>query len=160
MENLYESDFYQWVQKQKKLLASRQFDQLDLENLIEEVEDMGKREPRSLESHLTTLLLHLLKYQYQTKVLEDKWIAEMVVHTWYPSMDNPRREIRKLLQDSPSLKSRASEVVVASYKDAKASAIKQMNQYIKQEDRKLTDRSFPEACPWTFDQVMEEDWLP
>lgn len=160
MENLYETDFYKWIQKQKQLLINRQFDRLDLDNLIEEVEDMGKREPRSLESHLTTLLLHLLKYQYQTYVLEDKWIAEMVVHTWYPSMDNPRREIRKLFQDSPSLQPQTGELINSAYKEAKSSAIKQMNKYIKQESKKLNASSFENHCPWTFEQVMEDDWLP
>ena len=137
MENLYETDYFQWIQEQKKLLATRQFDQLDLDNLIEEVDSMGKREPRFLESHLTILLLHLLKYQYQTHVLQDKWIAEMVVHTWYPSMDNPRREITKLLQDSPSLKAKAPGLMHSAYQDAKLSAIKQMNKYIKQPEKML-----------------------
>lgn len=160
MDNLYKTDFYQWVQKQKQLLINRQFDQLDLENLIEEVEDMGKSEPRSLRSHLVTLLLHLLKYQYQTYQLEDRWVAEMVVHTWYPSIDNPRREIREVLQESPSLRSTTSELMSNAYKQAKIDAIKQMNRYIKQKSRKLNASSFPDVCPWTFEQIMEDDWLP
>ncbi|WP_422139218.1 DUF29 domain-containing protein [Endozoicomonas sp. ALC020] len=160
MDNLYETDFYQWVQKQKQLLINRQFDQLDLENLIEEVGDMGKSEPRSIESHLTTLLLHLLKYEYQTYQLEDRWIAEMVVHTWYPSMDNPRREIRKLLKQSPSLQPKTSQLMHAAYAEARIDAIKQMNRYIKQKSRKLNASSFPDDCPWTFEQIMGDDWLP
>ena len=160
MENLYSTDYNRWVQKQKEYLINRQFDQLDLENLIEEVEDMGKHEPRSVESHLVILLLHLLKYQYQTYIINPNLYEPVEFKSWYESMDNARREIDKLLCGSPSLKSRLDAIMTQAYQDAKDRAIKQMNRYIKQEHLRLTDTSFPGSCLWTFDQIMEDDWLP
>jgi Domain of unknown function DUF29 len=40
-KELYEEDFYVWAQRQAELLRARQYDELDLEHLIEEVEDLG-----------------------------------------------------------------------------------------------------------------------
>ncbi|MGI9283432.1 MAG: DUF29 domain-containing protein [Endozoicomonas sp.] len=160
MDNLYNTDYSLWVQQQKEYLKNRQFDRLDLENLIEEVEDMGKHEPRSMESHLVILLIHLLKYQYQTYVINPNLYESVEFRSWYESMDNARRELRKLLRGSPSLKAKVSNIMLDAYQDAKAEAVKQMNRYIKQEHLKLTGSSFPVDCPWTFDEIMEEDWLP
>ena len=59
--DLYEKDYYLWIEKTISLLENRQFSELDLENLIDEISSMGKSEKRSLESYLTRLLEHLLK---------------------------------------------------------------------------------------------------
>lgn len=70
MKPLYDTDFYSWLQEQARLLEQGQANQCDLDNLIEEVEDMGKRHLRKLDSHLTELLMHLLKWQYQPQKRE------------------------------------------------------------------------------------------
>jgi len=62
---LYETDFYGWIQEQAQTLRSKNFAALDLENLLEEIEDMGKSQQHQLQSRLETLLLHLLKWQFQ-----------------------------------------------------------------------------------------------
>ena len=61
----YDEDLYSWSLEQAKLLREHKFDQIDLEHIIEEIEDMSKSEKRALESFLETLLMHLLKWQYQ-----------------------------------------------------------------------------------------------
>ena len=57
-KTLYEQDYYLWIEKTISLLENRQFSELDLENLIDEISSMGKSEKRSLESYLTRLLEH------------------------------------------------------------------------------------------------------
>jgi hypothetical protein len=42
MQSLYDTDFYAWTQEQAKLLRHQQWSQLDLPNLIEEIESLGK----------------------------------------------------------------------------------------------------------------------
>ena len=59
--NLYDQDFFAWTQEQAKLIKEKSFDKLDLINLLEEVESMGKHEKRELSSRLSLLLMHLLK---------------------------------------------------------------------------------------------------
>lgn len=61
----YEQDFYGWTMEQAALLKSGRLNELDIQNLIEEVETMGRSEKRALESRLSVLLLHLLKWHYQ-----------------------------------------------------------------------------------------------
>jgi hypothetical protein len=63
--NSYEKDFYSWTQEQAGLLRNGQFNNLDIPNLIEEIETLGRSERRELESRLTILLLHLLKWKRQ-----------------------------------------------------------------------------------------------
>jgi hypothetical protein len=69
----YESDFYAWTQKTAELLKQCQFTELDLDALVEEIEDMGKSERRALESRLSVLLGHLLKWQYQPDGRSYSW---------------------------------------------------------------------------------------
>jgi len=63
--NLYDTDFLIWVERQVKLLRGRQFDQLDLDHLTDEIADMGGQLKRELRHRLELLLMHLLKYRYQ-----------------------------------------------------------------------------------------------
>ena len=57
--NLYDSDFYQWSQQQCHFLKSGQWNELDIANLAEEIEDIGKSLKRELEGRLKVLLVHL-----------------------------------------------------------------------------------------------------
>lgn len=63
----YDDDFFQWSQFQAEILKKAKLEQLDLQNLAEETESLGKSEMRSLRSYLKVLLLHLLKIKYQPK---------------------------------------------------------------------------------------------
>ena len=62
----YNLDFYGWTQEQAALLKAGRLNDLDIINLIEEVETMGRSEKRALESRLTVLLVHLLQWTYQS----------------------------------------------------------------------------------------------
>ena len=42
-KSLYDTDFVEWTAHAVELLRQRRFDEIDLENLIEEIEDLGKR---------------------------------------------------------------------------------------------------------------------
>lgn len=59
---LYDRDFYAWTQAQAALLRNHQWSQLDLPNLIEEIEALGRQQHQELRSHLSLLLAHLLKW--------------------------------------------------------------------------------------------------
>jgi hypothetical protein len=70
---LYEQDFYAWTQQQTALLRAGQLAQLDVENLIEEIESLGKQERQELENRLGVLLGHLLKWHYQPEARSKSW---------------------------------------------------------------------------------------
>jgi uncharacterized protein DUF29 len=91
----YEEDLYAWTQEQAALLRARQADRLDWENLAEEIAAVGGSDRRKLESRLCVVLLHLLKWQAQPALRGA---------SWRKTLRTQRREIRKLLQQSPSLR--------------------------------------------------------
>jgi hypothetical protein len=65
VSQLYDSDFYGWTQQQAKLLRQKKWESLDLANLVEEIESLGRGERQELENRLAVLLGHLLKWQFQ-----------------------------------------------------------------------------------------------
>ena len=73
-KDLYDSDFYQWSQQQCHFLKSGQWNELDIANLAEEIEDIGKSLKQELESRLKGLLVHLLKWKYQPELRGNSWL--------------------------------------------------------------------------------------
>ena len=138
MENLYETDFYSWIQQQTKLLKTGRFDELDINNLIEEMESMGSSERHSLTSHM----MHLLKWQFQ---------PERQSQSWQDSIINHRFQTGITLANNPGLKQHLPALYRKAYKQAVTLAVKQTA---------LPKKTFPANCPWTFDQVMEDGFLP
>jgi hypothetical protein len=69
----YDTDFYAWIQEQAKYLRVRQWERLDIENLVEEIESLGKREKQELQNRFRVLLGHLLKWQYQPDQQSNSW---------------------------------------------------------------------------------------
>jgi len=96
MSALYESDFNSWIEEQVNLLKAKEYKHIDLENLIEEIESMGKSDRRALTSQMIRLLVHLLKFKYQPTMQEDS-------NSWNRTIREAKSEINLILQDSPSL---------------------------------------------------------
>ncbi|MDB9312941.1 DUF29 domain-containing protein [Spirulina sp. CS-785/01] len=141
-QSLYEKDFYTWIQQQANLLSQKQFNQLDLVHLVEELEDLGKRHYDQLESRLMQLIAHLLKWQVQHWKRTNSWRATIRVQ---------RKAIAKLLQRNPGLRSRLEEAMEESWDQARDLAIVETD---------LPDEQFPEQCPFSLEQVMSEDFWP
>ncbi len=139
---LYNLDFYQWTQRQVDLLRNEEYENLDLENLIEEIAAMAKRDRRELESRLKIILLHLLKWKYQPMCQSNRWAD---------SLDEQRDEIAVLLRDSPSLRRELADLIVDAYARALRKAAK---------ETKLATSVFPASCEWTMDQMLDQDFLP
>ncbi|HYZ25479.1 MAG TPA: DUF29 domain-containing protein, partial [Geminicoccaceae bacterium] len=131
----YEEDLYAWTQEQAALLRARQYDALDLENLAEEIVAVGGRDRRKLESRLCVILLHLLKWQAQPALRGA---------SWRKTLRTQRREIRKLLKQSPSLRRDVSELIRDAYVDAVKDAI---------DETGLPHDRFPAHCPYSPDHV-------
>jgi len=86
LKELYEKDFYLWVMENLKLLKNREFKLVDWENLLEEIEDMARRELRSLISFIAVIMEHLYKW-------ENFRYREDVGHSWISSINNARNEL-------------------------------------------------------------------
>ena len=142
LTSLYECDFNLWVEATAQLLREGRLADLDVGNLIEEVESMGNSDKHALSSDLVVILLHLLKWQYQPSKRTRSWEKSIAEH---------RRRIRKIFQSSPSLKNYLQQTFDECYLDARKQA--------KIETR-LPLAHFPEICPFTSEQVLDEDFLP
>lgn len=102
----YELDFYAWLNRQAQVLRSRESESLDWDHLAEEIEAMAAGEKRELTSHLKTLLVHLLKW---------KWESGRRSFSWRNSIENARDELSDLFEQSPSLKGKIGEMLPKAY---------------------------------------------
>jgi hypothetical protein len=110
LSQLYEQDYVLWLRRTADLLQARSLLALDVVNLLEEIEEIGRREKRALYSNLKILLLHLLKVTYQPDKQSPSWQASIVEH---------RQRLRRTLQESPSLRAYLVEVFDECYQDAR-----------------------------------------
>jgi predicted DNA-binding ribbon-helix-helix protein len=140
--DLYGQDFYLWIQTTAELLKQGRLTELDLENLIEEIETMGRSEKGALESNLEVLLMHLLKYQLQT---------ERRSKSWQYTILEQRRRVQKALKESPSLKPYFEQVFDESYQTARRLAVIETG---------LDIAIFPEKSFFTPEQALDPDFLP
>ena len=107
---LYDQDYLLWTEDTVNQLRNKNFHRLDLMNLIEEIEDLGKSQKRELKSRLGELLEHILKRTYID--MPDCYRG------WVESVDKQRIALRRLLKDSPSLEPYFAEVFDEVYADA------------------------------------------
>lgn len=138
----YHQDYYGWTQEQANLIKTGKFSDLDIENLIEEIEDMGKTERREVTSRMAIVLLHLLKWTYQ---------PERRGTSWKRSIDIQRLEFKKVIKGNPSLKPQLKEILESAYNQATLDAFKETG---------LEIETFPEICPWTIEQVSQDEFYP
>jgi Domain of unknown function DUF29 len=73
VKELYDTDFYTWMQDQAVALRAKNWAALDFEHLAEELEGMARSDRRALGNHLKNLLLHLLKWAYQPAKRGPSW---------------------------------------------------------------------------------------
>jgi hypothetical protein len=138
----YEEDFYAWTAEQARLLRSGELTSIDVANIAEEIESLGRSDKRAIESRLTVLLMHLLKWQIQSKMRSQSWSGTIL---------EQRRRIEKLLRESPSLRASVNEALAEAYSDAREAASNETG---------LPEIDFPSECPFTPEQVLSRSFLP
>ena len=140
--SLYETDYLSWLDATAAALKQKDYGAIDWENIIEEIEDMGRRERQSLKSNLVVLLLHLLKWQFQADQQSNSWKASIVEH---------RQRLQDSLTDSPSLKPYLETILVKAYGNAVERAVAETG---------LSDATFPKHCPYAVSQIIAKGFLP
>lgn len=134
-EAFYDKDFYKWTHEQKKALKAQDLERVDIENLVEEIDSLGKSVKHALSSHLRNLLMHLLKAQVQP-----------VTRSWQSSIKNAQLEIAEILEESPSLKRQLSELIQKQYRGARELAALETGVDLKK---------FPKECPWSREEILK-----
>ncbi|MCE7026786.1 DUF29 domain-containing protein [Jiella avicenniae] len=141
-DDLYDRDGYAWSKREADLLRQQRFGEIDLANVIEEIESVGRSEWRALKSSYRVLIQHLLKWQYQ---------AERRSRSWTDTIRTQRTNIESDEEDSPSLKRETRTILTAAYRLARKDAA---------DETGLPLSTFPETCPYTVEQLRDRDFLP
>jgi hypothetical protein len=135
---LYEQDFYAWTQRQAALLRSGLLGELDIENLIEEIESLGRQERQELENRLGILLGHLLKWYYQPEARSKSWRA---------TIEEQRFRIDRLIKNNPSLKLYLPEAIKIGYI---------LGLSLIDQETPLDSRQLPQTCSFSNAEIFEE----
>ncbi|MCL6608076.1 MAG: DUF29 domain-containing protein [Geminicoccaceae bacterium] len=145
---LYDRDFHRWCLEQAQALRALSAMRanlavpLDLDNLAEEIESLGKAQQRELASRYRVLLLHLLKWSRQPR---------RRTRSWRSTIATQRLEIARLLRQNPSLRARRAEELAEAYDEARTLAAIETG---------LPLATFPETCPFTFEEIEDPEFLP
>jgi hypothetical protein len=159
LKELYEKDFYLWVHENLRLLKNKEYSLVDWENLMEEIEDMARRELRSLISFMAVILEHLYKWEN----FRDR---EDMGHSWKKSINNARNELDTIFETYPGIRKKAAEELPTAWRIAVKRLVRWFeedeNHYLAKKyfGRLPTEKDFPQECPYTFQQIMEyKPWL-
>jgi len=140
--DLYELDFYEWTQQQAKFLQEGKWDCLDIPNLIEEIESLGKQQRQELRSRLGILLGHLLKWEFQPDHRSRSWLA---------TIREQRRQILRVNRENPSLQPYLQEAIEDAYQSALNLAVSETS---------LSYKVFPQECPYSPEQMLDSEFFP
>ena len=139
LADLYDRDVALWSKKTVELLRQGRFDELDLENLIDEVGDLGKRERDRLLSSIRLIMHHLLKWQYQ---------QEKRSRSWVKTIQKERVNVQDYLEDTSSLVRLIDKPwIEKAYRTARRHAAIETD---------LPLKTFPQSCPYSWKQISLE----
>jgi hypothetical protein len=144
MSTSYKKDVVAWANEQAALLRAGKLTEIDIENIAEEIEDVGKSEQRELASRMGVLLAHLLKWQHQ---------PHMRSRSWEATIRDQRTMIGKRLRKTPSLKPMLTDEdwIAEMWGDARLDAGNETG---------LGYAHFPSECPWPLEQALDDTFWP
>jgi Domain of unknown function DUF29 len=140
--SLYDQDFLLWNDKTANILRAQKYSELELKNLIEEIEDMGRSNRSAMRGNLLVLLLHLLKWKYQPEKRFNSWKVSIREHLIRIAAD---------FKDSPSLKNYLKEILTKSHQNVCKLAADQTD---------LEFAIFPKESPFTLEEILDPEFLP
>lgn len=138
----YEEDFALWSAEQAALIRAGKFDRVDLENIAEEIESLGRSDKHQITSRIEVLLIHLLKWERQ---------PEHRSRSWGATIRDQRHAILDLIEESPSLRPYPATVLDKRYERAREKASDEATIYL---------HLFPETCPYSIEQILDPEFLP
>jgi hypothetical protein len=144
---LYETDYYAWVQEQVRALRAGRPADLDVENVAEELEDLGKTIRRELQSRMELVLTHP---SAQVGLSAGKRSP-----SWENTLVEQRGRVSDLLMKNPSLKNYLDEVATDAYRYARGAAGNDVG-LAPREWR----RHFPAKCPWSVNEILNPSFIP
>lgn len=160
--DLYWTDFYSWTQNQVAALRDRDLGGVDWDNVIEEIETLGRSERRAWTNTAARAIEHLLKIQHWEFASASDlrhWMGE--IRTW-------RRQMADTIQDNPGLQGQYSELLLLAWQRGRAGAIDALvDAAVEREGAsrgKLIELEWkgrlPRQCPWPIEEIVAYDTRP
>ena len=142
IKNLYNYDYHLWLQETSRLLKAKDFANLDWENLIEEIESLGRSEQNKLISSLRLIYQHLLKWQYQPSKRSK---------SWSDTIGRERDNVSYYIEDTPSLKNLLQDTIALTkaYQRGRRDAM-----------RETGIINLPQNCPYSIEKTLDHNFLP
>ncbi len=138
----YDEDFVVWAEHQIILMRERQFAQLDIDNLLDELEFIVSSRRNAMKGRLRVLILHLLKCEYQPEKRSASWVSTIVTQ---------RREIEELIEESPSFRRLLVASADLQFRKAVNDAVLETN---------LPRTAFPSTLPYSPEQLLDHHFIP
>jgi len=138
----YEEDFHGWATGTAELLRQRRLSDLDFDNLIEEIESMGRSERHQLINRLAVLIAHLIKWEFQ---------PDFRGRSWHGTIKEQRLRLKEIVEDNPSLKSMKEEAIEKAYS---------LSCSIIEKETPINLNLLPNECPYTFDKCLDDKFYP
>ena len=135
----YEADYAAWLEHQIGLLKAGRWSEIDKDNLIDEVESLGRSDFKGFVSALEILIAHMLKWDLQPQRRSNSWIASIAEH---------RDRISQELEDSPSYTARIAEAMRRAWRPARARVSIETDLPLKQ---------LPSELPYSFEDIMNRE---
>jgi len=143
-DTLYDTDVAAWAQQQAGALRRRAANEVDWENVAEEIEGVAASQKREARSRLRVICEHLLKLRHLRQ-------GRHQGQSWRNTLDEQRRELQELFEDSPSLRGFAEGALVSAFVNARQDVERNSGKSLGLPD---------DTCPWSLDQVLSLDFLP
>jgi hypothetical protein len=137
---LYETDLHLWAIQQAALLREGRISELDFVHIAEELDDVGSEIYQRLESALTVLLMHMLKWDHQ---------SDRRSRSWEATIREQRRRVEKLIKENPSLKSKLPDALSEGYQNGRDRASGETD---------LPVETFPEECPYSLEVILKREF--
>lgn len=132
-----DSDFAAWIYDQAAALKEGRFSDLDIDELVDEVESLAKRDFKKLRSHLRVILMQMLKWDYQ---------PERRDVSWRKSINASRERVWSELASSPSFRSRTGEAIEQAFPLARLQAWDETGVFKLEHE--------PRSCPYSWEEIM------
>ena len=136
----YELDFVAWAEEQARLLRAREYKALDIQNIAEEIESLGRSDKREIVNRMIVLIVHLLKCQYQPELRSKSWLA---------TIDEQRFRINSLIEESPLLRSGLKAMTNKAYAVARKNAAREMDR---------PSETLPDQCEYSVDDLLRDEF--
>ncbi|PSB00753.1 DUF29 domain-containing protein [Merismopedia glauca] len=142
LKNIYELDEHLWLQETIKILKENRLNDLDVDNLIEELEDLSKKDRNRVSNFLEQIVRHILLLQYWTIEYERNQ------NHWRAEIQSFRTQLRKYL--TTNLHNHLTDELELIYQDGL--------EYVREKAGFSVD--FPQNCPYTLEQLLDKNWFP